>query len=99
MNITQIHDGDQLIMQVSGRLNTNTAPELETELQGILDDTNDLVLDLDGLDYISSAGLRVILSTQKAMTRKKGSLVVRNVKPEIYEVFEMTGFLDFLTIE
>lgn len=99
MDIKQTHDGDRLVVEVSGRLNTNTAPDLETVLQGVISETNDLVLDLGELDYISSAGLRVILSTQKAMNRQKGSLVVRNVKPEIYEVFEMTGFLDFLMIE
>ncbi len=92
-------NGDTLTTQVVGRLNTGTAPELDAALAKSLDGVNHLVLDLKDLDYISSAGLRVILSAQKTMTRKKGTLVVRGIKPEVYDVFEMTGFVDFLTIE
>lgn len=99
MDVNKRQDGNAVIVEIVGRLNTNTAPQLEGELQDVIGSTLELVLDCENLEYISSAGLRVILSTQKAMSRRRGSLVVRNVKPEIYEVFEMTGFLDFLTIE
>lgn len=99
MDVNKRQDGNAVIVEIVGRLNTNTAPQLERELQDVIGSTLELVLDCENLEYISSAGLRVILSTQKAMSRRRGSLVVRNVKPEIYEVFEMTGFLDFLTIE
>lgn len=99
MDITQTNEGDALVVSVSGRLNTSTAPELDKKLASLLGDTEHLVLDFVDLVYISSAGLRVVLSTQKSMTRKGGTLVVRHVKPEIMEVFEMTGFVDFLTIE
>ena len=99
MEITQHHDGNSIVVSVAGRLNTGTAPELDKGLSEVVEGTSSVVLDLQDLAYISSAGLRVILSTQKAMNRKQGSLVVRNCKPEILEVFEMTGFVDFLTIE
>ena len=99
MDITKNNDGNSIIVSVSGRLNTGTAPELDKELSEVVQGTDSIVLDLQDLAYISSAGLRVVLSTQKAMNRKQGSLVVRNCKPEILEVFEMTGFVDFLTIE
>ena len=91
-----INDGKMNISLV-GRLDTTTAPELENELT--LDGINELVLDFTDLDYVSSAGLRVILGAQKAMNKNSGTLVIRNVKPEIMEVFEMTGFSDILTIE
>ena len=99
MEITKSQEGEKLVVLVSGRLNTGTAPQLDAELSTLVTQHDALVLDFSDLAYISSAGLRVILSTQKAMSRKKGSLVVRNCKPEILEVFEMTGFVDFLTIE
>jgi anti-sigma B factor antagonist len=97
MEITNTREGDTLIVAVSGRINTNTAPEFEAALSN-LDGVKHLVLDFTDVAYISSAGLRVVLKTRKTMSRQ-GDLVVRNVKPEIMEVFEMTGFLDFLTIE
>lgn len=99
MDITEAHEGDKLVVTVSGRLNTTTAPQLEARLGEIIPDTEKMVLNFKDLDYISSAGLRVVLSAQKAMNRKSGTLIVQNVKPEIYDVFEMTGFLDFLTVE
>lgn len=99
MTTTKTLVGDTLTVSVEGRLNTATAPELEQELSESLEGVKNLVLDLTGLDYISSAGLRVVLSTQKAVTRSGGSMVIRGVKPQIYDVFEMTGFVDFLTIE
>jgi anti-sigma B factor antagonist len=90
-------NGDTLVVSIDGRINTNTAPEFEEALSN-LDGVKHLVLDFENVAYISSAGLRVVLSTQKVMNRQ-GDMVVRNVKPEVLEVFEMTGFLDFLTIE
>lgn len=93
----EIKDGT-LTISVKGRLDTTTAPALEEELNGTLDSCRALVLDFEGLDYISSAGLRVILKTQKAMNQKGGMKII-HVNGEIMEVFEITGFVDILTIE
>ena len=81
-----------------GRLDTVTAPELETEIVAILPTADSLVLDMEKLDYISSAGLRVILKTHKALSSKAGLKLI-NVSDDVKEVFEITGFSDFLTIE
>ena len=81
-----------------GRLDTVTAPELEAEISTILPTAESLVLDMEKLEYISSAGLRVILKTQKALTQKAGLKLI-HVSDEVMEVFEITGFSDFLTIE
>lgn len=81
-----------------GRLDTVTATELETEISAILPTVESLVLDMEKLEYISSAGLRVILKTQKALTQKAGLKLI-NVSDDVREVFDITGFLDFLTIE
>ena len=81
-----------------GRLDTTTAPQLEGELATALDGITDLIFDLADLDYISSAGLRVLLSAQKKMN-KQGSMIVRRSKPEIMESFDVTGFTDILTLE
>jgi len=97
MEITKTLEGDTLTVAINGRINTNTAPEFEAALAD-LDGVKHLVLDFADVAYISSAGLRVVLKTRKTITRQ-GDMVVRNVKPEVMEVFEMTGFLDFLTIE
>ena len=91
------HDTD-LTLKLRGRLDTSTAPELEGELKTCLEGVQSLTLDLKELEYISSAGLRVLLSAQKAMN-KQGSIVVRNVNPIVRDVFDITGFSDFLTIE
>ena len=77
---------------------TGTAPQLEAELKASLADVSTLVLDFAGLEYISSAGLRVLLGAQKTMS-KKGGMVIRNVNEVISEVFEVTGFVDILSIE
>ena len=98
MNIVKTRDGGKLTLTLEGRLDTATAPQLEGELKTSLAGVQKLVLDLEELEYISSAGLRVLLSTQKTM-KKQGSMVVRHVSPIVMEVFEMTGFSDFLTIE
>ncbi|MBR3251278.1 MAG: STAS domain-containing protein [Erysipelotrichaceae bacterium] len=84
-------------LALRGRLDTTTAPELEAELKNSLEGIDGLEFDLSDLDYISSAGLRVLLFAQKSMMGK--TMVVKNVKPEIMEVFEITGFNDILTIE
>lgn len=81
-----------------GRLDTVTAPELEAEISAILPTAESLVLDMEKLEYISSAGLRVILKTQKVLTQKAGLKLI-HVSDEVREVFEITGFSDFLTIE
>ena len=81
-----------------GRLDTVTAPELEAEMSALLSSADSLVLDMEKLEYISSAGLRVILKTQKALAQKAGLKLI-HVSDEVMEVFEITGFSDFLTIE
>ena len=91
-------NGTELTIKVEGRLDTMTAPALETELRRSLNGITDLTLDFTNLEYISSAGLRVLLSAQKTMN-KQGSMVVRNVNETINEIFEITGFCDILTIE
>lgn len=98
MEIIKNTNGETLTLNIVGRLDTTTAPELENELKASLEGVNDLVLDLVDLDYISSAGLRVLLAAQKIMN-KQGSMVIVNAKPEIMEVFEITGFTDILTIK
>ncbi len=98
MDINLEHAGTRLTVTVSGRLNTGTAPEFEEKLIPALKGVEELIIDFADLDYISSAGLRIVLTSQKIMNRQ-GTMVIRNVKPEIYEVFEMTGFVDFLTIQ
>ena len=89
---------EQTIIEVAGRLDTTTAPALDKKINEETNDVKNLVLDLNGLEYISSAGLRVLLSAQKKM-QKIGTMTVKNVCPEVMEVFEMTGFADILTIE
>jgi anti-sigma B factor antagonist len=98
MKIEKKSEGSSLVLEIEGRLDTTTAPELEGEIDSIIDDITSLVLDFAKLDYISSAGLRVVLSAQKMM-QSKGSMVIRNVNETIMEVFEITGFRDILTIE
>lgn len=98
MTINQKLDGSVLSLQVDGRLDTSTAPQLEKELKASLTGVTELVLDFGGLEYISSAGLRVLLSAQKVMNRQ-GSMVIRNVNESVNEVFEITGFSDILNIE
>ena len=87
-----------LILTLEGRLDTTTSPELEALLVNELGDTTELILDLDHLEYISSAGLRVLLTAQKMMNTR-GTMIVRNVCEAVREVFEITGFTDILTIQ
>lgn len=97
MTIGKKQEETTLTVSLEGRLDTSTAPQLDAELKN-LDGVTRLVLDMKGLVYLSSAGLRTILSLQKRMSRQ-GRMVVRNVCGVIMEVFEMTGFTDILSIE
>ncbi len=97
MTIEKKQDGFGLELALSGRLDTITAPELEAELKQISEDVTEIVFDFTGLDYISSAGLRVLLSEQKVMN-KRGKMSVKNVNKVVREVFEVTGFSNILTI-
>ena len=90
--------GDAATLIVSGRLDTQTAPELEKELDSVLSGLKELTFDFANLEYVSSAGLRVILKAQKAMNAQ-GSMKLTGVNDSIMEVFDITGFLDILTIE
>ena len=98
MNITTNKENNRLIVVLEGRLDTTTAPELETALQAVDASITELILDFAGLAYVSSAGLRILLTTQKKMN-KQGKMILRNVCDDIKEIFEITGFLDILTIE
>ena len=98
MNIVKTQEGSSLTIALEGRLDTVTAPQLEGELRTAVNGISELVFDLGALDYVSSAGLRVLLSAQKVMN-KQGTMTIRNVKPEIMEIFEVTGFTDILNIE
>lgn len=98
MTIDKVQDGAKLTVKVSGRLDTTTAPELEDDLKASLEGIEDLTMDFSELEYISSAGLRVLLSAQKIMN-KQGSMVVTGVNSTIMEIFEVTGFSDILTIQ
>ena len=96
LNITKNINETELTVALTGRLDTTTAPELEKELKASLDGVTALIIDMTALDYISSAGLRVLLSAQKIMN-KQGEMKV--VGETIMEIFEVTGFSDILTIE
>ena len=98
MKITKKNENNGLIIEVEGRLDTTTAPELEAEIKASVDGLKSLIFDFSKLEYISSAGLRVLLSTQKIMN-KQGNMIVRNVNESVLEVFEITGFSDILTIQ
>ena len=87
-----------LTVKVSGRMDTTTAPQLETELKRKVGSNETLILDFDDLEYLSSAGLRVVLAAQKVMN-KQGKMIVRHVNETIMDIFEVTGFVDILTIE
>ena len=98
MDIKKIENAKAVTLELAGRLDTTTAPQLEAELKDCMDAADELTLDFAKLEYISSAGLRVLLAAQKVMG-KKGGMKLHNVCPEIMEVFEITGFSDILTIE
>ena len=98
MTIEKKINAEELTLIVSGRLDTQTAPELEAELDAVLSGLKELTFDMTNLEYVSSAGLRVILKAQKAMNAQ-GSMKLTGVNDSIMEVFDITGFLDILTIE
>lgn len=98
MTINKTSNGTELTVALEGRLDTTTAPQLEAEMKTVLPNVKELTFDFSKLDYISSAGLRVLLSTQKVMN-KQGSMRITNVNDTIMEIFDVTGFADILTIE
>lgn len=98
MTIEKIANGTELMIKLAGRLDTTTAPELEAALKESYAGVEKLVLDFEALEYLSSAGLRVLLGAQKTMN-KQGEMIIRNVNETIDEIFEITGFADVLTIE
>lgn len=99
MNITRNVHNNQVFLHLSGRLDTTTAPEFQQTLLSEIEGGKDVVLDFCELAYVSSAGLRALLTGQKALLAKNQSMCLRNVSDEIMDVFHMTGFSDILTIE
>ena len=98
LNIEKNKNGTDFAIALEGRLDTTTAPQLEKELKEDVNGVSELTFDFAKLEYISSAGLRVLLSAQKIMN-KQGHMVIRNVTDDIMEIFEVTGFSDILDIE
>jgi len=98
LSIEKKTEGKELVLALSGRLDTVTAPELESVLKESIEGAESLEFDMTELEYISSAGLRVLLSAQKTMS-KQGSMVLKNVNEDVREIFDVTGFSDILTIE
>ena len=98
MTITQNKNGSKLTLEVEGRLDTTTAPQLDAEVKSSISGITELEFDFSKLDYISSAGLRVLLSAQKIMN-KQGSMVIHGASEDLMEIFDVTGFIDILTIE
>ncbi|MBQ2049572.1 MAG: STAS domain-containing protein [Spirochaetales bacterium] len=98
MEFKKNKEGDKLTYTVSGRLDTNTSPALNDDIAASLGDVKELVMDIKDLEYISSAGVRVLLSAYKVM-KKQGSMVLKNVPEIVRNVLSVTGLLDFFTIE
>lgn len=98
MNINMNQEDKKIELVVEGRLDTTTAPELEEKINSCIDGAEELVFEFADLEYISSAGLRVLLAAQKKMN-KQGKMIIRHPNDIIMEVFEITGFVDILTIE
>ena len=99
MTIVKNREGNTMNLALEGRLDTTTAPQLEEALKENMEGVTALALDMEKLEYVSSAGLRVLLAAQKSMNAVKGTMVLHNVCEDIKEVFEITGFCDILTIE
>lgn len=99
MTIETVEEPGKLLLEIAGRLDTATAPKLEETLKNKLEGVVELVLDITGLEYISSAGLRVLLTAHKTMKRQEGSMIVRGANEDIREVFVITGFINILTVE
>ena len=98
MNVVKTQNGSELLMEIEGGIDTTTAPELNEILSDSLGNIDSLILDFKKVDYISSAGLRVLLVTFKEMS-KKGGMVIRHVNDNVMDIFQMTGFVNILTIE
>ncbi len=98
MKINKNKNGTKLTFEIAGRVDTSTAPQLESAIKEEISGVKELVFDMDKVEYISSAGLRVLLSSQKTMNNQ-GTMKLINVNDEIMEIFEVTGFTDILTIE
>lgn len=98
MTINKISEGEKLTLALTGRLDTNSSPALEAELKQSVGGVKELIFDFSGVEYISSAGLRILLAAQKVMSRQ-GSMKLIGVNEDVMEVFEITGFSDILTIE
>ena len=99
LNIIKTIENEKALFALEGRLDTTTAPDLEKEVKESLDGVSDLTMDMKKLSYISSAGLRVLLSTHKMMAGRKGSLVITGTNEVVNEIFEVTGFSDILVIK
>ena len=98
MSINKEKNGSELVLTLEGRLDTTTAPMLEKELKQEIGGVNLLIMNFAGVEYISSAGLRVLLAAQKVMNRQ-GQMIIRSVNDTIADIFEITGFSDVLTVE
>ena len=97
INVTQ--DGNKATIALEGKLSVATSPDLEAAIQGLPEDTNEFVIDLANLEYISSAGLRVLVSTEKIAGQRNGKMTLQHPNEEVSEVFDMTGLADVFTIE
>lgn len=98
MTVEKNINGTSLLVTIAGRVDTTTAPILETSFRESIEGITELTMDFAGVEYISSAGLRVLLSAQKIMS-KQGEMKIKNVSDDVMEIFEVTGFSDILTIE
>lgn len=99
MEFTVLKENDSVVIKVNGKIDTNTSPALDEAISKEVANTNSIVVDFTNVDYVSSAGLRVLLSAHKAMSSKKGKFVISHVQDQVMELFDMTGFSTFLNIE
>lgn len=99
MEIKVTQDGNKATIALDGKLSVATSPDLEAAVQGLPADTNEFVIDLTALEYISSAGLRVLVSTEKTAAKRGGKMLLLHPNDEVSEVFDMTGLADVFTIE
>lgn len=99
MKILKTYDNGTLTVKLEGRLETTTAPELDADIKGEIQNISELIFDFKKLEYMSSAGLRVLLFLQKELDKEKKKMVIRNVNSNIIGVFQLTGFTEFLNIE
>lgn len=99
MDFKRIKDGDRITLIPEGMIDTNTAPEFEEEVDSVLSEAGNVIIDFSGVTYISSAGLRILLKAQKKVSSDNGEMVIKNISESIREIFELTGFINILTIE